>query len=84
MKLRIELLVVMCVFAILVIVLRHLVVALFLIVSVLFGFACALGVTVVVFELLNPAGFAGPGLEAAHFPVRDPHGHRCRFTTFSC
>ena len=58
-ELRIELLVVMCVFAILVIVLRHIVVALFLIVSVLFGFACALGVTVVVFELLNPAGFAG-------------------------
>lgn len=56
---RIEILVPIVVFMILIAVLREVVVSLYMIVSVLFSYFVTLGITVVVFWALNPAGFSG-------------------------
>jgi RND superfamily putative drug exporter len=56
---RIELLVPAVVFAILILVLRDVIVSLYLIASVLFSYFVTLGMTVVLFWALDPAGFAG-------------------------
>jgi RND superfamily putative drug exporter len=58
-RLRIEFLVVACVFLILVILLRRPVVSLYLIASVLLSFFTALGATFALFWLLDPDGFSG-------------------------
>lgn len=56
---RIEFLVPTVVFAILILVLRDVIVSLYLIASVLFSYFVTLGMTVVLFWALDPAGFAG-------------------------
>jgi RND superfamily putative drug exporter len=56
---RIELLVVASVFVILLILLRRLVVAIYLIASVLLSFFCTLGITFAFFWALDPTGFSG-------------------------
>jgi putative drug exporter of the RND superfamily len=58
-RVRIEFLVVACVFLILVILLRRPVVSLYLIASVLLSFFTALGATFALFWLLDPSGFSG-------------------------
>lgn len=56
---RIEILVPIVVFIILIAVLREVVVSLYLIVSVLFSYFVTLGITIVAFWALDPAGFSG-------------------------
>ncbi len=56
---RIELLVIACVLAVLVLLLRRLVVSVYLLLSVLFSYYATLGVVYIVFWLLDPRGFAG-------------------------
>ncbi|MCI0681373.1 MAG: MMPL family transporter [Gemmataceae bacterium] len=56
---RMEILVPLVVLLILIAVLRDVVVSLYLIVSVLFSYLVTLGMTIVVFWALDPAGFAG-------------------------
>jgi RND superfamily putative drug exporter len=64
---RIELLVLAAVFAILVLLLRGLVVPLYLLVSVLFSYYATLGVSFLVFWLLDPEGFTGIDWKVAIF-----------------
>jgi RND superfamily putative drug exporter len=66
-RVRIELLVLASVFVILVLLLRRLVVSLYLLLSVLFSYYSTLGVTFVVFWLLDPAGFSGIDWKVAIF-----------------
>jgi putative drug exporter of the RND superfamily len=64
---RVELLVLAAVFLILVALLRRLVVPLYLLASVLFSYYTTLGVSFVVFWLLDPAGFTGIDWKVAIF-----------------
>lgn len=58
-QLRIEILVLIGVFAILVLLLRRPAISFYLIISVFFSYFVSLGVTVLAFSLWDPAGFAG-------------------------
>lgn len=64
---RIELLVMTAVFLILLVLLRQLVVTLYLLASVLFSYCATLGVSFLVFWLLDPAGFTGIDWRVAIF-----------------
>ncbi len=64
---RIELLVVASVFVILVVLLRQFIVPLYLLLSVLFSYFTAMGVTFAVFYLADPAGFTGIDWRVAIF-----------------
>jgi RND superfamily putative drug exporter len=64
---RIEWLVLVSVFVILVILLRRFVISLYLLLSVLFSYYTALGVTFAVFWLLDPTGFVGIDWKVAIF-----------------
>src|SRR5439155_5278453 len=64
---RIQWLVLGCVLLILIVLLRRFVVSLYLLLSVLFSYYVALGVTFVVFWLLNPEGFSGIDWKVAIF-----------------
>jgi RND superfamily putative drug exporter len=64
---RIDLLVVASVFVILILVLRRFLVPLYLLLSVLFSYYATLGVTFLVFWLLDPHGFAGLDWKVAVF-----------------
>jgi RND superfamily putative drug exporter len=64
---RIQLLVLVSVFVILVLLLRRLVVPLYLLLSVLFSYFVTLGVAFVVFWLLDPRGFTGIDWKVAIF-----------------
>jgi RND superfamily putative drug exporter len=66
-RVRIEVLVLVSVFVILVLLLRQLVVSLYLLLSVLFSYYTTLGVAFVVFWLLDPAGFIGIDWKVAIF-----------------
>jgi RND superfamily putative drug exporter len=64
---RIELLVVASVFVILIVLLRQFIVPLYLLLSVLFSYFTAMGVTFAVFYLADPAGFTGIDWRVAIF-----------------
>jgi putative drug exporter of the RND superfamily len=64
---RIELLVLAAVFVILIVLLRGLVVPLYLLLSVLFSYLATLGVSFVLFWLLDPHGFSGIDWKVAIF-----------------
>jgi RND superfamily putative drug exporter len=64
---RIEVLVLVSVFVILVLLLRSIVLPIYLLVSVLFSFYATLGVSFVVFYLLDPQGFTGIDWKVASF-----------------
>jgi RND superfamily putative drug exporter len=66
-RLRIEVLVLVSVFVILVVLLRRIVVPLYLLLSVLFSYYATLGVSFIVFWLLDPAGFSGIDWKVAVF-----------------
>ncbi len=66
-RVRIELLVLGCVFLILVLLLRRVVVPVYLLLSVLFSYYVTLGTTFAVFWLLDPSGFTGIDWKVAIF-----------------